>query len=125
MNETPVNGCLGCNACRYGKPCIQKDSFNELVPKIKEADCIVFASPLLFWTISSKLKAFVERFYCMLDIDISQQIGDEVILLMQVGILKTGHLQQELIKSDEMAHHGHDFVLLDKLVLLDSIVMLI
>lgn len=57
----------------------------------------------------------------MLDIDVSQQICDEVILLMQVGILKAGHLQQELIKSDEMAHHGHDFVLLNKLILLNQI----
>lgn len=40
LNKIQVNGCLGCNACRYGKPCIQKDGFNELVPKIKEADCI-------------------------------------------------------------------------------------
>ena len=43
LNEVQVNGCLGCNACRYGKPCIQKDGFNELVPKIKAADCVVFA----------------------------------------------------------------------------------
>ena len=28
---------------------------------------IVFASPLLFWTISSKLKTFIERFYCIAD----------------------------------------------------------
>ena len=50
LNKTEVKGCIGCNACRYGKPCVQKDGFNELVPKIKSADCIVFASPLLFWT---------------------------------------------------------------------------
>ena len=56
-----VKGCLGCNACRYGKPCVQKDTFNDLVPKIKAADCIVFASPLYFWTLSSMLKAFIER----------------------------------------------------------------
>ena len=70
-----VNGCLGCNACRYGKPCIQKDSFNELVPKIKNADLIVFASPLYFWTISSKIKAFVERFYCIAEEDINPPLG--------------------------------------------------
>ena len=64
-----VKGCLGCNACRYGKPCIQKDAFNEIVPKIKTADLIVFASPLYFWTISSKLKAFIERFYCIAEED--------------------------------------------------------
>ena len=59
LNKHEVKGCLGCNACRYGKSCVQKDSFNEIVPKIKGADCIVFASPLYFWTISSKLKAFM------------------------------------------------------------------
>lgn len=67
--KTEVNGCLGCNACRYGKPCVQKDGFNELVPKIKWADLIVFASPLYFWTISSKMKAFIERFYCIAEED--------------------------------------------------------
>lgn len=66
---TEVKGCLGCNACRYGKPCVQKDEFNELAPKIKQADLIVFASPLYFWTISSKLKAFIERFYCIAEED--------------------------------------------------------
>lgn len=69
LNKLQVNGCLGCNACRYGKPCIQKDDFNDLVPKIKEADLIAFASPLLFWTISSKLKALIERFYCIAEYD--------------------------------------------------------
>ena len=65
LNKIEVKGCLGCNACRYDKSCIQKDGFNALIPSIKSADLIVFASPLLFWTISSKLKAFIERFYCI------------------------------------------------------------
>ncbi len=67
--KTEVKGCLGCNACRYGKPCVQKDGFDEMAPKIKQADLIVFASPLYFWTISSKLKAFIERFYCIAEED--------------------------------------------------------
>jgi len=59
-----LNGCLGCNACQYEKPCVQKDDYNVVVPKIKDADIIVFASPLYFWTIISKIKAFIERLYC-------------------------------------------------------------
>lgn len=73
--KNEVNGCLGCNACRYGKPCIQKDSFNVLVPKIKDADLIVFASPLYFWTFSSKIKAFIERFYCIAEEDSNPPLG--------------------------------------------------
>ncbi|MBM6684694.1 flavodoxin family protein [Faecalicatena contorta] len=63
--KNEIKPCLGCNACRYEKPCVQKDSFNELVPKIKEADCLVFASPLYFWSMSARIKAFIERFYCI------------------------------------------------------------
>ena len=73
--KNEVKGCLGCNACRYGKSCIQKDSFNEIVPKIKNADCIVFASPLYFWTVSSKIKAFIERFYCIAEEDPNPPLG--------------------------------------------------
>ena len=54
---------------------ITKDSFNELVPKIKDADCIVFASPLLFWTISAQLKALIERFYCIAEEDPNPPLG--------------------------------------------------
>lgn len=70
-----VKGCLGCNACRYGKPCVQKDSFNDLVPKIKQANLLVFASPLYFWTVSSRIKAFIERFYCIAEEDPNPPLG--------------------------------------------------
>lgn len=75
LAKTQVNGCIGCNACRCGKPCVQKDGFNGLVPSIRAADAIVFASPLYFWTISSKLKAFIERFYCLAEEDSNPPLG--------------------------------------------------
>lgn len=75
LNQKKVNGCLGCNLCRYEKPCIQKDDFNEIADLIRSADLIAFASPLLFWTISSKLKAFLERFYCIAQKDDNPPYG--------------------------------------------------
>ena len=75
LNRLKVNGCLGCNACRYAKPCVQRDDFNSLVPKIRRADLIVFASPLYFWTLSSKIKAFIERFYCIAERDDKPPLG--------------------------------------------------
>ena len=75
LMKNEVKGCLGCNACRYGKPCVQRDSFNELVPKIKSADCLVFASPLYFWTVSARIKAFIERFYCIAEEDPNPPLG--------------------------------------------------
>ncbi len=54
---------------------MQKDDFNSLIPKISAADLIVFASPLYFWTISAKTKAFIERFYCIAQQDQSPPLG--------------------------------------------------
>lgn len=73
--KTEVKGCMGCNACRYGKPCVIKDDFNALIPTIKSADLIVFASPLYFWTVSSRIKAFIERFYCIAEEDDNPPLG--------------------------------------------------
>ena len=75
LMKNEVKGCLGCNACRYGKPCVQRDAFNDLVPKIRAADCIVFASPLYFWTLSARIKAFIERFYCIAEEDPDPPLG--------------------------------------------------
>ena len=73
--QTEVKGCLGCNACRYGKPCVQKDGFQGVADKILAADLIAFASPLYFWTISSRLKALIERFYAIAQKDPNPPLG--------------------------------------------------
>ncbi len=63
--KNEVRGCLGCNACRYGKPCVQRDAFNDIAPKVLTADLLVLASPLYYWTLPARMKAFIERFYCL------------------------------------------------------------
>ena len=65
LNTLDIRGCLGCNACRYQRPCVQRDDFAAVREKIEAADCLIFASPLYFWTISARLKAVIERFYCL------------------------------------------------------------
>ncbi|MDD3192713.1 MAG: flavodoxin family protein [Oscillospiraceae bacterium] len=75
LGAKKIGGCLGCNACRYGKPCIQKDDWAETVPLLESADLIVFASPLYFWTVSARLKAFIERFYSIAQEDPDPPLG--------------------------------------------------
>ena len=90
LNRLTVNGCLGCNACRYSKPCVQKDDFGIIREKMEKSDCLIFASPLLFWTISSKLKAFIERFYCIASKDPDPPLGRyEKYPQLDCGLLMT------------------------------------
>ena len=73
--KTKVEPCLGCNACRHGKRCVLIDGFMEIEPKIKWADTLVFASPLYYWTISARMKAFIERMYGMASYDPDPPLG--------------------------------------------------
>ena len=96
LSRVQVNGCTGCNACRYGKPCVQKDGFSELIPQIREADLIAFASPLYFWTFEQAVSYY--RFAVV------RYIGfhDRGVLLAggcgdtngRPQIAQTGHLQR-------------------------------
>lgn len=65
LGDKTINGCLGCNACRWGKPCVQKDDMQEVYPLYAKSDMVVLASPLYFWTISARIKAFLERLYAV------------------------------------------------------------
>lgn len=59
-----IAGCLGCNACcRNGGTCVQKDDMAEVRAKMLEADVIVLASPIYFYSMTSQMKAVIDRSY--------------------------------------------------------------
>lgn len=62
-----VNGCMGCNYCHgagNGK-CVQQDDMQEIYPLLMEAQMIVFASPIYYFTMSAQLQAVIHRFYAI------------------------------------------------------------
>ena len=66
-----INGCRGC--CAGGKnpdsPCVQKDDMEQIYPAYKEADVVVLASPLYYWTISGQLKCAFDRLFAVAEMN--------------------------------------------------------
>lgn len=59
-----LSGCLGCNACyRNGGVCVQKDDMEEIRAKMLEADVIVLASPIYFYSMTAQMKTLIDRTY--------------------------------------------------------------
>jgi len=99
LRKTEVKGCTGCNACHRTGFCVQKDDFNSLIPKIRKANLIVFASPLYYWTISSQLKAFIDRFYSIEEKELplhshEKYAQKDSVLLMTAADHSSGHLNR-------------------------------
>lgn len=59
-----VNGCFACGMCwSMGTPCVQSDDMEKIFPEIEQADMIVFASPLYFFSWPTQLKSVIDRLY--------------------------------------------------------------
>ena len=61
-------GCRSCFACKrkdgasYGK-CAVHDDLYDVLEKLRDADAVVFGSPIYYRTITGQLHAFYERFF--------------------------------------------------------------
>ncbi len=62
-----IAGCLACEWC-HGKghgACVQKDDMQELYPLLAEAEALVLASPIYYFTMSAQIQAPIQRIYNM------------------------------------------------------------
>lgn len=57
-----IHPCIGCVACGYEGPCVQKDDNQQIREAILGADMVVFATPLYYYGMSAQLKIVVDRF---------------------------------------------------------------
>lgn len=64
ITRKKVAGCLGCNVCyKNDGVCIQKDDMVEIREKMEQADVIVLSSPIYFYSMTSQMKAVIDRTY--------------------------------------------------------------
>jgi multimeric flavodoxin WrbA len=57
--------CIGCMACMKLKECRIKDDMKDLHQKMKEADGIIFASPIYFYDVNAQCKIIIDRSYAV------------------------------------------------------------
>lgn len=63
LKDLIIHHCIGCYTCWTKTPgeCIYKDDMTELRKKYREADLIIFASPLYIFNVTGILKDFMDR----------------------------------------------------------------
>lgn len=64
LRTKKINYCIGCYTCWTKTPgvCVFKDDMSkELLPKFREADLAVYATPLYHFGVNAQLKTFIER----------------------------------------------------------------
>ena len=64
-----IAGCLGCNYCFGTKGvCVLIDDMRTVLEAIKQADALVLASPIYYFSVSAQLKLAVDRTYALISV---------------------------------------------------------
>lgn len=61
IGTKPVGGCVACWACGKLGKCVHDDVVNEALPKVAEADGIVFGSPVYYAGVNGSMLGFMQR----------------------------------------------------------------
>lgn len=62
LAEKKLSPCLACYACmREGGVCAQKDGMAEILQKLIDADVIVLAVPVYFYSMAAQMKIMIDR----------------------------------------------------------------
>lgn len=56
-----IGYCTGCGVCNTTHRCVQKDDMKEILDQLVQADVIVLATPVYFYTMCGQMKTFIDR----------------------------------------------------------------
>ena len=61
LRDKRIAPCKACYACMESHTCAIKDDMEAIFPKLVEADTVVLASPVYFYSVSAQMKALIDR----------------------------------------------------------------
>ena len=61
LRDKEINYCVACEGCRENGVCVQKDDMAEILVKMIDADVIVMATPVYFYTMDAQMKTLIDR----------------------------------------------------------------
>ena len=68
ISDYKLEGCVGCYKCQMDPEelvCSRQDAGVEIFGRMKEADAIVYASPLYCWGFTAQVKPLIDRHLCL------------------------------------------------------------
>jgi len=65
--QKKISGCFDCGKCNENGVCAVKDDMQEIHKKFLEADAVVHSVPVYFWSMTSQMKAYLDRWCAFFD----------------------------------------------------------
>ena len=83
LHGMDIRACDGCGFCQGSGECVIADDMQSLYPKLREADAIVIASPIYWFTVSAQVKLCIDRWYAL------EGAGEAALAGKEIGVVLT------------------------------------
>ncbi|MGN0328302.1 MAG: flavodoxin family protein [Lachnospira sp.] len=64
-----IKFCVGCLKCQETGTCVLKDDVPEIMDKVKNAETIIFATPIYYYEMSGQMKTLLDRLNPLFSMD--------------------------------------------------------
>ena len=61
LRNREIGFCKGCLVCQKTGKCVIRDGVDEIIGKVRDADTLVFVSPVYYYSVSGQLKTLLDR----------------------------------------------------------------
>lgn len=61
LYDKKIEFCKGCLACQHTKSCTIHDDASDIVERMRQAEVLVFATPIYFYEMSGQMKTLLDR----------------------------------------------------------------
>lgn len=61
LAELTIDYCSACYACKKLGHCVKQDDMEQVIAKMQNADVIVLATPVYFYTMCAQMKTMIDR----------------------------------------------------------------
>jgi len=108
VGKEKIQGCIACHGCvkNQNEACSFKDDpVNEWIQKIKEADGILFGSPVHFAGVAGTMKSFLDRAFFVSSVNgglFRHKVGAAVSAVRRSGGISTVETLNHYINYSEM-----------------------
>ena len=85
LHGMDIQPCDGCFFCEDTGICVIEDDMQSLYPKLRQADAIVIASPVYWYTYSAQVKLCIDRWLALETRDGNELRGKQVGIVLTYG----------------------------------------
>lgn len=104
VNEKDIKPCQGCFSCQNTGQCQIQDDMQEIYKKLLEADGIVFATPVYFWSMTGQAKVLLDRTMALRFpyLKLAHKVGGLITVAGRRGAVNTANIFQRYFIGSHM-----------------------